>query len=472
MKSQVEEWRGKKSLSLDELERQALPRLQAKAEPIFNSQFKRNVHAILLSTGERAQFEIRLLQRLRLRLRRPDPSAGRLAAEIRPSIHLVYLGNLPPADSPSTATWELTNDELDRRLADRWERIPWMKFKMDAETVRMTVRVTASAPFATLPRAEQGFQIRSRRSRSTRQIEITALTEEGAFYALDKLEEMGYAGLLERDFQLTETPAAAERGILDDWRGRWSRRARLDLMAFLGRHRMNRYYFLPDWELGEANAEALSDLRRAAEANFVRLFVAVNGGEAGEATSPEQLARWRERIDWLAGLGITRILLVARGAEDSASQLRAYLKEIAPRGELSVISSAPMSLSSGPESGWPCLAPIEPTGLPDTTNRPIWRIPARAYSAWPRLASAAEYAWNPRDYRPEEALGKFLAGEDPRSAQAVRAWIAAAGACDATIDIDQPNRAVLEAIAETIVGTRPWGFLRGELKEALPLTKE
>lgn len=64
--------------------------IRALAEELFKDQFKDNVHGILLNSGERAQFVLRFVQTLRLRL----PSQKTSEAEIQPAVYLVYVGNV------------------------------------------------------------------------------------------------------------------------------------------------------------------------------------------------------------------------------------------------------------------------------------------------------------------------------------------------------------------------------------------
>jgi hypothetical protein len=64
--------------------------LRAVAEELFKDQFKDNAHAILLNSGERAQFVLRFVQTLQLRL----PSQKISEAEIQPVVYLVYIGNI------------------------------------------------------------------------------------------------------------------------------------------------------------------------------------------------------------------------------------------------------------------------------------------------------------------------------------------------------------------------------------------
>lgn len=62
--------------------------IRALAEELFKDQFKDNAHAILLNSGERAQFVLRFVQTLQLRL----PSQKISEAEIQPVVYLVYIG--------------------------------------------------------------------------------------------------------------------------------------------------------------------------------------------------------------------------------------------------------------------------------------------------------------------------------------------------------------------------------------------
>lgn len=73
-------------------EKFAFAQLQPIADELFEEQFRRNSHAILLNNGERAQFRISLLQRLLVRLDSQKTSKP----EIKQSIHTFYEGNLQP----------------------------------------------------------------------------------------------------------------------------------------------------------------------------------------------------------------------------------------------------------------------------------------------------------------------------------------------------------------------------------------
>jgi hypothetical protein len=65
--------------------------LQPIAQQLFDEQFRRNTHAVLLNNGERAEFRISLLQRLQIRL----SSLKTSEAEIKQTIHTYYEGIIP-----------------------------------------------------------------------------------------------------------------------------------------------------------------------------------------------------------------------------------------------------------------------------------------------------------------------------------------------------------------------------------------
>ena len=79
---------------MEAVEANTLNQIRPLADELFN-EFKRNIHTFLLSNGERAQFEVRLMQRLLLRLYSRADSPQGVDAEIKPAVYIVYLGNDP-----------------------------------------------------------------------------------------------------------------------------------------------------------------------------------------------------------------------------------------------------------------------------------------------------------------------------------------------------------------------------------------
>ncbi len=80
------------SQSVEAAEKFSFEQLQSIADELFEEQFRRNSHAILLNDGRRAQFRISLLQRLLVRL----DSGKTSEPEIKQSIHTFYEGSLLP----------------------------------------------------------------------------------------------------------------------------------------------------------------------------------------------------------------------------------------------------------------------------------------------------------------------------------------------------------------------------------------
>ena len=249
-----------------EFERLASARLMPLASELFNEQFRRNIHATRLVTGDRARFEISLLQQLRLRFSSRDSVGGR--PEILPSIHLAALV-WPGTINRDGSGWEIKNDELDQRLRDRWREVPWERFAAGATRVEVTFR---DAP-RNATDSPEGYRIRSRLTRSTRRIEIFTTTDPGRSHAINRLARLGAGGELARDFDLSESPQFSERGIVDDRGGEWSLRERLDLIELLGRLRMNRYVLVLTPDEPAIDAESITQLRQRAERVFVSLTV-------------------------------------------------------------------------------------------------------------------------------------------------------------------------------------------------------
>ncbi|MDQ3010520.1 MAG: DUF4127 family protein [Acidobacteriota bacterium] len=82
---------GSRDDAVERAEKFAFEQLQPIAKQLFDEQFRRNTHAILLNSGERAEFRISLLQRLQIRFTTLKSSQ----VEIKQSIHTFYEGIIP-----------------------------------------------------------------------------------------------------------------------------------------------------------------------------------------------------------------------------------------------------------------------------------------------------------------------------------------------------------------------------------------
>lgn len=340
-----------------------LASLQPLASEIFNEQFRRNIHATRLVTGERARFEIALLQRLRLRT--PVVGSDKVTPGILVSVHLAPLsqpGNLPQRG----AVWEISNEELDQRLRDRWREIPWERFPTGAARVVVTFHGNQGSVVG----SSESYRLRSRANRTTRRIDIFAATDRGRAYAISHLARLGAGGELERDLDLAESPQFAERGIVDNRGGEWSLRERLDLVKLLGRLRMNRYLLVLPAGGAAISAESVLQLERAAERSFIELEVVDEPPPHSRPLAPE------DAVPCFASI------------RDPA-----------------------------------VIRPVEMRGAMLT------QVFGPPYSASLRLAAVAELAWSSGGYRPERAAEYLLVGEDPETIGRVQQLLPIATDC-------------------------------------------
>jgi len=341
----------------------AYERLKPIADEIFNEQFRRNVHAILLSRGERVIFEVHTFQRLQVRFSTGKSSEAEIILSLLvPQITFPEL----PRSAAARAEWSLTTNQADERIAKRIDSVVWEDFKTDAESVEVSIRILPQAsPQNASP---ESYRIISDRKRRTRRIEITAPARQGAFYALAKLEQMGANGELVRDFQLGESPSFSRRGIVEGFYGApWSHRDRLDALNFLGRVRMNRYYYAPKddplhrerWRESYSGRglERFRQLVRTANENFVELVYAINPGLSITYSSDADLAALIRKLDSMASIGVKSFALAfddvpetLRKPEDRArfktlaaaqahliNRVHKHLDQQANGGELSVV---------------------------------------------------------------------------------------------------------------------------------------
>ena len=533
----------------------AFEQIRPIAEQLFNEQFKRNIHAILLSTGERVQFEISMLQRLQVRLAAQNASE----ADIRQSVYVPQI-NLPLLpQSLARARWFLENEDVDDRIAQRFVATDWGRFKTGVEEIEVSVKILSQ------PGAQEGYTISSARRKGLRRVAITAASNQGVFYALSKLEMLGAEGRLAQDFQTAESPSFARRGIIESFNDTpWSHRDRLEMLRFLGRARMNRYIYAPkDDPLRMENypgsePEQFNQLLRVAEENFVQIVYAVGPGLPFRYSSDEDAAALISKLDRMIALGVRGFALrfsdVAenlRNGEDRArfktaasahahliNRVYSHLKQSGNDFELSVMPKADLNAGGNGDylkelgSAIPPEVAIfqngsEPSSSEHTnpqarTNRrPIildnfpandekpWRLflgakrgaqptldqdaigfiahpMSQARASMLSLATAAEYAWNPRGYDPQASLDRALnLLYDERARKAVRVWAQNYG--DYRHDIFEPlfqkqtseinvalmeqKLAELQDAVETIGVTLEQGLLRGELAQFVARTR-
>ncbi|MBX3276618.1 MAG: DUF4127 family protein [Acidobacteria bacterium] len=288
------------------------------AEELFNEQFRRNAHAVTLSTGQRAYYEARSFQRLQLRF-----TWGTVEEpELRLGIYLPLVNILYPEKPAGALEWELLDSRpVDERLARRFEVGNWSAYPVDVPMVQVGINLNRREIPA------DGYTIRSRRrSGSVRRIEIGASSVRGAFNALGRLELLGADGRLNKDFQITENPALAQRGILERLSDEpWSHRDRLDMIRFLARVRMNRYYYAPIIDsqsrdrgaFGEPELDRLKELLHACDESFIDFVYAMRPDPSFSYASDADFSALASRLDNLAASGVHYFMLAFDDGESS-----------------------------------------------------------------------------------------------------------------------------------------------------------
>jgi hypothetical protein len=454
--------------TLPEREARAVAALRLQADTFFNEQFRRNLHSLLLNTGERAEFQLRQLQRLQVRLDETNAMP-----EVRTDIDLVWLGNFLTKPGLPRGGWEIDYDNLDERLAQRFDAIPWQTFQIDKTNVVFSVKLNKSAAAN-----QQGYALSSRRAGETRRIQINAVSPQGAFYALAHLAQLGASGQLAQDFQFTETPAIAERGFREDAAARWSHRDRLALLRLAGRARLNTVAVTPalDWRAPLANDEAARarELLQAARANFVTLVYVLDFKEEfGESDFAKLTAQLRA----LHRLGVEKFLLQSAQPDQQASltqRAQQWLTTNLPAAQLLTSTRGPwLPCAAAPLNAWALpTPPTEGTGVMACVND----APRAAQLP---LAWLGAFAWSGKALHATTALATSLNWlYDEKARAALAPWLAAfaqpafvnalAGLFDEkAIEINAPllnvTLAQLPATLPQLATTREQGLLRGEL---------
>jgi hypothetical protein len=497
----------------------ALGEFRRLASETFSEQFRHNVHSVLLSSGERAEFRVRAIQHSRLSF-----PLGRLSdPEIRLRVYLLHEGNVQAENS--LAAWELRDIEnLDARLSRFYEAVNWPGFDVGAGVVQLSFSITGTEG--------ENYSIRSQMKKGVRRIEINAPSARGAFYALAKLEQLGVDGRLREDFQITEAPFFKERGVIENFSGAaWSPRDRLDVMRWLGRARMNRYYYAPHndplcherWRENYTGNELsrFKDLLRVADENFVELVYVISPGATLNDSDDADFNALTRRLAALTDLGVRHFALFCDHAipAELISRASAYLKSAAPNSTLAVsfpeqkgdelkrlVAAIPKEvlLLASPDASQAAindrLLIIRDDFLSNYKSPRLflgaWRAQsapqnqqaigfviaplAQAHATMLPLVAAAEYAWNPREYDPETALTRALnLLYDARSRAAMRVWSNAFREQSVFASLLQPQPdeinvplierrlGELRPALEAIGATRERGLARGELARVI-----
>ncbi|MFN0124792.1 MAG: beta-N-acetylglucosaminidase domain-containing protein, partial [Blastocatellia bacterium] len=469
----------------EQLEACATGEMRKLASEHFSEQFRHNVHSVMNSAGQRVEFRVRAIQRFDVRF----PAGNIARPEIRPRVYL-FQENIMQAEDARTI-WELqTPEALDARLVSRYEAVNWPAFETGTAEVKLAISLPKT-PVTDAGSAES-YVIRSRARRQTRRIEIEAASARAAFYALAQLEQMGAAGKLRDDFQLSEAPAMRDRGVFDgqDASGR-SLKDRLDTMRAMGRMRLNRYFYCPPTAESTSTAQLaiqmgaqLKDLARTADENFIELFYVF----AAAGTDDADVQRIGQQAAGLTGLGIRHFALMASpGRTDAGAQVAArlaqYLETNVPDVDVSVtaLPGAPdaQALPSA-LTNLPLLNPAFASGPADAAKSPAGKhfmsfeapaliaiLPPHSRLFTVPLAMLGDYAWSPQKYDETTALTSALSRfYTPDTRAGLRVWINAfrkPESLAAGTDEARKWMADLRASLESMHTTREQGLLRGEL---------
>lgn len=527
--------------------------VKQKAEELFKEQFLRNVHAILLSGGERAQFQISMMQRLQVRF----PTRKTSEAEIRQSVYIPQINFTELSPIAGRARWFLENEDVDERIARRFASTDWGRFKSDVEEIDITIKLSSQQG---QQGSQESYTVSSSRKGEIRRVTITAPSNQGVFYALSKLEMLGADGRLAEDFRISESPAIARRGLAEALSGSpWTHRDRLETLRFLGVARMNRYVYSPkddDWrqDYTEQDLNRFKQLLRAAEENFVRFVYAVRPGSSISYSSDEDAAALIRKLEAMAALGARGFALCFDGApvtlqngEDRArfktlasaqahlinlvyERLKHsgadfelyvapavttsgqaggdYLKDLGaaiPQDVLFLLLTAGSGAQAGARGATPARRSVVWDNFAANDDEP-WRLFISAKrgesgtvsedaggfiataARGPRvsmlpIATAADYAWDWRNYNPQQSFDRALnLLYDERARQGMRVWarVYDEGAFKplfqrqaGPVDVEAIRRKLteLQSATEMMGVTLNQGLLRGELARFIERTK-
>jgi hyaluronoglucosaminidase len=449
-----------------------------------------------------------MIQRLLVRF----PTLKTSEVEIRQSVYLAQISFSELSTVVGRARWFLENDEVDERIAKRFVSTDWGRFKSDVAEVDINIKLSSKE---SRQGSQESYAITSSRKGEVRRITITAPSNQGVFYALSKLEALGADGRLAENFQISESPAIARRGVAEAFSGSpWSQGDRLETLRFLGVARMNRYVYAPkdeDWrqDYTDQELERFSRLLNVSEENFVRFVYAVRPGSSIIYSSEEHAAAIMRKLETMAALGVTGFALCFDDAptslqnhEDrarfrnfasaqahlinlvygrlkrSGADIELYVTPSVPAGDYmkELGAAIPPDVLLFPWDNFAANLFIGPkkgdSGRNEKTDESASGFIAAA-AREPRasmipIATAADYAWDRRNYNPQQSLDRALnLLYDERARAALRLW---ARAYDD--NAFKQRLAELQSATETIGVTLNQGLLRGELTRVIEKLKQ
>jgi len=360
---------------------------------------------------------------------------------------------------------------------------------------------------------------------------------------------LGADGRLTEDFQISESPALARRGVAETFRGSpWSHGDRLETLRFLGMARMNRYIYAPKGEswredYGEDDLKRFTQLMKAAEENFVRVVYAVRPGSSIKYSVDEDAAAIIRRLDAMSALGARGFALCFddspgdfQNAQDRArfktlasaqahlvNLVHGRLKQSSPDFELYVAPSVRVpagdylkelvaaipqdvlffrsgddvdaqarelsalanrrsvvwdNFAANDDEPWRLIMDAKHGAAPALNENAVGFIAtamSQAQASMLPMATAADYAWESRNYNPRQSFDRALnLLYDERARAGLHVWAQTSGdslfkplfqkqAGVINLELIEQKLAALQGAVEMIGVTLNQGLLRGEL---------
>ena len=200
-------------------------------------------------------------------------------------------------------------------------------------SINVPSKLSSEAPFSLLPAGKAGVKISFRKTdglagpigggyRLTvngKGIMLESSDEEGTFYGiqtiLQLIEDAKTLGDRLPYLTITDYPTLPIRGVVEGFYGEpWSHEVRLDLIDFMGRHKMNTYVYgpkddpyhrTPSWRepYPEDKAAKIAELVRRSERNHVKFIWAIHPG--GDIKwNEEDYGNIMNKFSMMYGLGV------------------------------------------------------------------------------------------------------------------------------------------------------------------------
>ncbi|GIV04431.1 MAG: putative hyaluronidase [Fimbriimonadales bacterium] len=145
-------------------------------------------------------------------------------------------------------------------------------------------------------------------------ITIQAGSPRAAFYACHTLLQAWDTKSIPL-MQVDDSPTLAWRGVVEGFYGKpWSHQARLNMLDFMGAHKMNIYLYAPKddpyhrerWRepYPSADAQRLNELVQRAQQNFIEFVFCISPGLSMVYSDPAEFEKLTAKIDAVQAMGV------------------------------------------------------------------------------------------------------------------------------------------------------------------------